>query len=122
MNVFGTSRRLRDRICAELSTSRWSAAASSTGWTALRNALAKAPDTACSRRLSNRCSMPMVPPLNRTDADELRLTLSGAEHSLLRPLGRSFPSTRGGNDAAPCASGHSESYRQGSLGGLPPVG
>ena len=46
----------------DLSTGRFrvrSAAAISTGWTALRKALAKAPETTCSRRFSNRWSIPM---------------------------------------------------------------
>src|SRR5690606_25318699 len=56
----GTSVRSRLRIVALLSTSRWRAAAISTGWTALRKARAKAPVTAPSRRFSKRCSTPAM--------------------------------------------------------------
>ena len=55
----GTIRRSRDRIWALLSHSRCRAAAISTGCTALRNALAKAPEITCSSLCSKRCSPPM---------------------------------------------------------------
>ena len=52
----GASRRSRLRICAELSTSRVSAEAISTGWTALRKVRAKTPEIICSSLFSKRCS------------------------------------------------------------------
>ena len=65
----GTRRRSRLRICAELSTSRLSAEAISTGCTALRKVRAKTPEISCSSLFSKRCRPLMPPPLQRRSVD-----------------------------------------------------
>ena len=62
----GTRRRSRERIWALLSHSRCRAAEISTGCTAERNALAKAPEISCSRRCSNLDSPLTAPPPSRS--------------------------------------------------------
>ena len=78
----GTRRRSRERICALLSHSRWSAAAISTGCTAERKARANAPEIICSSLFSSRWSPPTSPsfrprPGGRARSDGTRSTTPG---------------------------------------------